>query len=317
MKGSWNVRFSTLLTALLSVLAVTIVVVCTQCALADESGRWSHYSVGGSFIGCNPSVSPTSRVLIYSTPRTGHGDIYAAALDGDSRKRLTDDENYEGDAAWSHDGQHIVFVRESKGLGRIWTMKADGKDQRQLTFGPGYDFGPAFAPDDGEVMFSRGPVRGSATPAELYTVKVDGAGERQLTHNNELNWAASFSPDGNQILFAQSGGRGTIWIMDRGTRRAKNIGQGSWPSFSPDGRQIAFLRSDPGTFQYDVFSMDTDGQNVRRLTNSGGYKSSPCYCFGGKSVTFLSEPKADGLGVVIAVEISDLRLKTLLDLKRE
>ena len=273
MKGSWGIKLSALLAALLLFLATTMVVICIQSCSVGESGRWGRYSGGGRFIGCKPSVSPSSPVLVYATPRSGHGDIYVASLDGVSRKRLTDDDSYEGDAAWSHDGQHIVFVRESNGLGRIWMMKPDGTDQRQLTFGPGYDHGPSFAPDDAEVVFSRGSKNGTAAATELYTVKVDGSAESQLTHNNAANSEASFSPDGSQILFTQWSD--TIWLMDRQSLRAKKIGQGSAPCFSPDGKQIAFLQPNPGTFQYDVFTMDTAGKNVGRLTNTGGYKSAP------------------------------------------
>src|SRR6266852_3937728 len=43
---------------------------------ADRGGRMERYSAGGSFIGGCPSISPDGSVIVYSSPRTGNGDIY-------------------------------------------------------------------------------------------------------------------------------------------------------------------------------------------------------------------------------------------------
>jgi Tol biopolymer transport system component len=98
-----------------------------------ESGRWDRYAGGGSYIGTRPSMSPDGSLIVYSSPATGHGDIYRINADGSQRTRLTSDPNYEGSPMFSFDGARICFMREDRGFGHIWIMDQDGKNQRQLT----------------------------------------------------------------------------------------------------------------------------------------------------------------------------------------
>ena len=46
------------------------------------------------------------------------------------------------------------------------------------------------------------------------------------------------------------------------------------PRWSPDGTKIAFYREEGGYF--DIYTMDADGSNVRRLTH-GGNNFSPAW----------------------------------------
>jgi Tol biopolymer transport system component len=72
---------------------------------------------------------------------------------------------------------------------------------------------------------------------ELYVMRPDGSGLRQLTHNEE-----------------------------RGANQARDES----PSWSPDGKRIAFVstRDHPGNplSSYEIYVIDADGRNERRLT---------------------------------------------------
>src|ERR1700716_1245986 len=73
-------------------------------------GRWQHYEGGGAYSGTAPSASPDGKSVVYSTPVTGHGDIYR--YDRTTRKnvRLTSDPEYDGEPQYSKDGKRVYFV---------------------------------------------------------------------------------------------------------------------------------------------------------------------------------------------------------------
>lgn len=64
------------------------------------------------------------------------------------------------------------------------------------------------------------------------------------------------------------------------------------PQFSPDGREIAFVVSTSdlkaGTTNSDIFLIDSDGQNLRQLTNSPAVDNHPRWSRDGKTMYFVS-----------------------------
>ena len=136
-----------------------------------ESGRWDRYAGGGSFIGARPSMSPDGSLIVYSSPATGHGDIYRINADGSHRVRLTSHHSYEGSPMFSFDGARICFMREENGFGHIWIMDRDGKNQKQLTKASESDEDPSFSHDGKLSMMNRPPIvsacRASSIDKEL------------------------------------------------------------------------------------------------------------------------------------------------------
>ena len=77
------------------------------------------------------------------------------------------------------------------------------------------------------------------------------------------------------------------------------------PAFSPDGKQIAFSSDRDGYRESEIYVMQADGSNVRRLTHSPGWDGSPAWSLDGKWIYFYSQRdaapgiyrmKADGSG---------------------
>ena len=137
-----------------------VLVMLTISACGDDkdypvsAGRWRNHASGGMYVGTRPVVSPDGFSIVYSTPATGHGDIYLFDRRNGKNLRLTSDPEYDGYAFFSNAGK-IVFIREKDGIGHIWVMNADGSRQKQLTDG---------LTDDG-VPSSRGTACPSCTAA--------------------------------------------------------------------------------------------------------------------------------------------------------
>ncbi|MHB9082100.1 MAG: TolB family protein [Pirellulaceae bacterium] len=274
-------------------------------------GRWARYTGGGRYVGCAPSMSSSGQIA-YSSPRSGRGDIYTCRSDGTNSRRLTEDPNYEGDPAWSADGRRIAFAREANGIAHIWIINADGTSQMQVSRDRGYDSGPCFSPDGSRLVFTRNVAEAKYLPwtsasAEIFVTNVDGTGETRLTRNEEAESGAKFSPDGKRIIYNVRSKE--IWMMDQDGRGQQRVVNGSSPCFSPDGKDIALIDAPAGDYQYDIFEVNLATRRTRRLTNTGGYKSSPSFSPNGIQVMFLTEPTARGTGTIKILDLSDMSTK--------
>jgi dipeptidyl aminopeptidase/acylaminoacyl peptidase len=115
----------------------------------------------------------------------------------------------------------------------------------------------------------------------------------------------SYSPDGTQIAFrgdldlVEPSGDEEIYVMDAdGTnvrRLTSNADFDSAPSWSPDGKRIVFERAPAGTFvpgteaqEKDVYLMNADGTDVRRLTDSPGLDEGPEFSPDATKIVFSS-----------------------------
>jgi Tol biopolymer transport system component len=91
--------------------------------------------------------------------------------------------------------------------------------------------------------------------------------------------------DEGWIAFARDG---SIWIMqaDEGSERLLTKARDSGPVWSPDGRQITFMRwfEDPGV--WEVYVMNADGTNPKKLTRIGKRYFGPVWSPDGTKIAF-------------------------------
>ncbi len=114
----------------------------------------------------------------------------------------------------------------------------------------------------------------------------------------------TLSPDGKHLAFTIDAGPIVSVDLDRlaGTNSIKiepksgeairrlsydNTRYGDlWPRFSPDGRSIVF--SSRRDDDYEIYVMNSDGSNQRRLTNQPGIDAHPSFSPDGKHIVFTS-----------------------------
>jgi TolB protein len=118
-----------------------------------------------------------------------------------TKRARRDAETEPGDdqyAAWSPDGQRIVFISTRSGTGQVWLMNADGSNQRQLTFDPREkDQVPDWKPDGTQIAYE-------CVPA-ICVMQADGTSQTQLTSpsGEAGDFGPAWSPDGTQIAFVR------------------------------------------------------------------------------------------------------------------
>jgi hypothetical protein len=181
---------------------------------------------------------------------------------------------------WSPDGTRIAVSILPNGDGdrAIWVMNADGSDPLQVAAADNVSV-PSWSPDGTTIAYSA-KVRGRT---EIHLVSADGTNDR-IVHAEGAEgtfavFSAKFSPDGTEILFDRGTDSGfDIFVMGvDGTdvRQLTSTGTDYDPHWSPDGTQIAFTRQEivevdgQSRATSDIFVMNADGTDVRRLTDGG------------------------------------------------
>jgi TolB protein len=115
-----------------------------------------------------------------------------------------------------------------------------------------------------------------------------------------LATSAHTTPPGKngQIAFIRkdAGGHWQIWTSGRRLEGARQItsraADSGWPVWSPDGRKLAFdsSRTDPNpndsTAVNDVFTMNPDGSDVAKLTDSVGASADAAWSADGSLIAF-------------------------------
>jgi TolB protein len=214
---------------------------------------------------------------VFSSDRSGKGDIYLMDAGGGNVRQLTSHPAYEGAPRFSPDGRFVVFEAERSGRSEIYRVGIESGDVEQLTDSVSRKLGPAYSADGSMLAFmERTLVRWhiSVLDAETGTIRAV----------SEDAWGAcrpAFSPDGllAYVSTAESP-KADLWFREMaGAREGR-----SWrlptrpdahnydPAFSPDGRTIAFAstRERGEREHWDIFLADRNGRNLVQLTDDEG-----------------------------------------------
>jgi Tol biopolymer transport system component/DNA-binding winged helix-turn-helix (wHTH) protein len=181
--------------------------------------------------------------------------------------RLTNNSAWDERPVWSPDGRKIAFSSNRDGKKKIYVMDADGSNVQRITNNLAEDVNPCWSPDGSKILFDseRDGNR------EIYVMDADGNNQVRLTRNNAVDSTAAWSPDGSLIAFASN--------RDTG------------PPYNP--------------YNLDIYVMNADGSNVRRIVDDPEYDVSPQWSPDGRKILFISgrsgnfdvfEMNADGTG---------------------
>ncbi len=268
----------------------------------DGSGQTRLTGKSGEDAG--PSWSPDGKKIAFMSYRDGKCGIYVMNLDGSEQKKVTssaadDSPSMLTGLSWSPVGKRIAFLWDGRdGPFGIHIINADGSEHKNLTSGhpnvPCFSFSP-----DGERIAFASNRDGNW---DIYLVNTDGGGQENLTNNPGRDLYPSWSPDGKKIVFmSDKGGQGDIYVMNQDGSEPKNLTNspahyGPYPwslpgytifPWSPDGQKIAFVSYRDGN--NEIYVMNPDGSEQKRLTNNPGRDLYPSWSPDGKKIVFMSD----------------------------
>ncbi len=148
--------------------------------LMDKQGHIKRRVTDSQEADTAPSFSPDGSQLVFTSDRAGSPHIYIMNLDGTGLRRLTTAGHCDS-AAWSPDGQTIVYV---KGQGSdpfdIYSIEVQTGIERRLTWAKGNSENPTWSPDGRFIAF----VTSRRGKYELFVMAADGSDQRPLFTNN-------------------------------------------------------------------------------------------------------------------------------------
>lgn len=161
----------------------------------------------GAYVG-DVDWSPDGTHIVYGSSAAGvtgplgvihyPSDIYVARADGSGARRLTFHGGFNGQPAWSPDGNKILFVSDRDGPYQVWVMAADGGSQHTLT-SVGQNGSPAWSPDGAHIVFHSERDYPGGYRAAVYVMAADGSDQHRLIGGE--GGSAAWSRDGRWIAF--------------------------------------------------------------------------------------------------------------------
>lgn len=212
---------------------------------------------------------------------------------------------------WSPDGSKILFSAGSSLYDLdLYVMDADGSDVRQLTSGPTADRCASWGPEGRRILYALESENGDTSRVMIRDLT---SGDTRNALPDGMEGACAYwSPDGDHIAFfsgpdgqlrslkslrTEGPGVMEIYMLDLQTGSVTQVTDAgaisNYPRWSPDGQRLVFestrafdesfledgephLDEGGGAWEYfDVYTMDPDGSDVRRITENEHFDAHP------------------------------------------
>jgi TolB protein len=213
-----------------------------------------------------PGWSPDGDAIVYTSYRQGNRPLVFLSSRGARRpgRLLTSDGRSQYRAVFDPRGNQLAIVVANGGSPEIYAVGDDGRNLRRLTNSPAIEVSPAWSPDGTQMAF----VSDRTGAPQIYLMGTDGSGVRRLTFDGAYNTNPSWSPDGRWIAYeTRVGGQLDIWLIDP-------EGKVNVPLVT-NARHIVFSSTRRG--RADLYAIDSDGSNLRRLTGDAGNNTAPAW----------------------------------------
>ena len=232
-----------------------------------------------------PTLSRDSIAFVYG------GDIWTAPRGGGTARQLTTDAGLEWLPRYSPDGKWIAFTGQYDGNRDVYVIPSAGGEPRRLTWWtdigqPSERQGPnnmvmGWTPDSRRVLFRSRHLAWEDRAGRLFTVGLEGSLPEPV--GVPEGGFAAFSPDGKKLFYNRifrdfrtwkryrGGMTQNLWIYDLTANKLEKITEND--NTSRDAMWIGdtlYFNSDRDK-TFNIFSCDTFGRNVKKLTNYAEY----------------------------------------------
>jgi Tol biopolymer transport system component len=251
----------------------------------DTAGGKARLVMRDSLKKSNPRLSPDGRKVAYQAAMQVRllccAHLWVMNIDGTNTRDYTPWGGYWEGHQWSPDGQKLVLFGPVEDRGtihnQILLINADGTNPKLITQGDSGSGGPRWSSDGSQIFYVTKNSLDELS-SEVYVMDPDGSNKKPIDSTHHTSSYPLPSPTRNELLLWYvhdvTGGGGYIVNYDTvsfptNQTSFKKITPGYLPTteWSPDGNLVAQRRSGSITAGYDLYVMQRDGSNLRRMTN--------------------------------------------------
>ena len=251
-------------------------------------------------LGCNKKTTEPDQEIIpldgrgggviaycYQPLQNGIHQIYALNADGSGNQKLIEASIGLNHHDWSPDTLQIAAVGYvNDDTWSIHVFDANGTNLTRLTTTSDvWDNDPAWSPDGSHIAFTR--IYPSQNREEIWIMNADGSNQHYIGIEGG---SAKWSPGGTRLIYhSLRNDNYNIYTSDIDGQNEQSLTSATTgeivPVWSPDGSQIVFTRVEED-LTHEICIMDSNGTNLRQLTEGGAPKWSP----DGSLIAFHSGP---------------------------
>lgn len=218
-----------------------------------------------------------------------------------------------GEAYFSPDGQTIAFqaVPIGKEHYQIYVMSISEGVPRMVSTGKGACTCAYFKPDGKKMIFASshsdpdidsmddsakepsGTYKWDLTPyMNIYESNLDGTDRIALTSGPAYHAECAYSFDGDEIVYASNeDGTMNLYVMNSDGTQVRQVTHSTGcynggPFFSPDASQIIFRADRELAHFLQIYVVDKEGTNERKLTDNSAVNWAPYWHPNGKVIAF-------------------------------
>src|SRR6059036_18993 len=231
-----------------------------------------------------PGISDTK--LAYVTGPRGAKEIVMADYDGIGPAPVTRNGSINLTPVWSPDARSLAYTSYKQGYPDLYrAFPFERRPEQTLAAFVGINTSPSFSPDGKSLALT---LSKDGNP-EIYVLALATGTMRRLTRNAGIDTEPTWSPSGQQLAFiSDRNGAPNVYVMDMQGTSVRPLTSGGFhtqPRWSPKGDSLVYTARQG---VHDLWIVNVDGSNPRRLTGGTGDSQGATWAPNGRHLAFQS-----------------------------